>query len=213
MTDSKKPVAYLEGNEIYFDDEGDINDYIRQNGTPLYTHPASANVPEASKYVRADIHDEILEKQAKAAIAGMDAAKLAASKMEKEAKRFYAECNPQALESEREANAILTEYIAELGPQNAALAAHVDRLREAANYALAQWVVAEDGECEGYNKIADALAEMPTTSLARRDALNKVEGMDWVLAQSCNEENEGRLWRTRIVEPEIQRLRQQAEQC
>jgi hypothetical protein len=40
-TDSRKPVAYLEGNDIYFDDEGHINDYIRQNGTPLYTHPAS----------------------------------------------------------------------------------------------------------------------------------------------------------------------------
>ena len=67
-----------------------------------------------AKYVRADIHEEILEKQSKAAIAGMDAAKLAASKMEKEAKRLYAECNPQALESEREANAVLTDRVAEL---------------------------------------------------------------------------------------------------
>jgi hypothetical protein len=51
----------------------------------------------------------------------MDAAKLAASKMEQEAKRLYAECNPQALESEREANAILTEYIAELEQQRDAM--------------------------------------------------------------------------------------------
>jgi hypothetical protein len=75
MSNSRQPVAYLEGNEIYFDDEGHINDYIRQNGVPLYTHPASANA-----------------------------------------------------QSEREANAILTERIAELEQQErAAMAAYVAR--------------------------------------------------------------------------------------
>jgi hypothetical protein len=59
LHECRKPVAYLEGNEIYFDDEGHINDYIRQNGVPLYTHPASANAPDDAKYVRADIHDRL----------------------------------------------------------------------------------------------------------------------------------------------------------
>jgi hypothetical protein len=52
-TDSRKPIAYLEGNDIYFDDEGHINDYIRQNGVPLYTHPASAmSSKEIDEYQR-----------------------------------------------------------------------------------------------------------------------------------------------------------------
>ena len=46
-----EPVAYIEGNDVYFEGQGDINDYIRQNGEPLYTHPASAVVPD-DEYVR-----------------------------------------------------------------------------------------------------------------------------------------------------------------
>ena len=63
---------------------------------------------------------------------------------------------------------------------------------------------------EGLNQ-AIMESRLKGVSLTRRDALNKADGMEWVLAQSCNEENEGVMWRNKIVEPEIQRLRQQAE--
>ena len=49
--DSCEPVAYDMGDEIYGENSGDMNDYIRQNGRPLVyadTHPASA-VPEGWK--------------------------------------------------------------------------------------------------------------------------------------------------------------------
>lgn len=50
-----------------------------------------------------------LRRQAVAARMGMDAAKRAAAGMEERASRLYAESNPEALESERAANARLTE--------------------------------------------------------------------------------------------------------
>jgi hypothetical protein len=44
-----KAVAYLDGNDVYFEGQGDINDWIRQNGDPLYTHPASCSeIPNSS---------------------------------------------------------------------------------------------------------------------------------------------------------------------
>lgn len=69
---------------------------------------------EAVEYVRKDVHEAIIKRQANAAKTGMDAAKRHGSHMESEAKRLHAECNPEALESEREANAKLTELVAEL---------------------------------------------------------------------------------------------------
>jgi hypothetical protein len=72
---------------------------------------------EAVEYVRKDVHDAIIKRQASSARMGMNAAKQHGSHMEAEAKRLYAECSPQALESEREANAQLTERIAELEAQ------------------------------------------------------------------------------------------------
>ena len=42
-----EPEAYVMSEEIYWHDEPDINDHIRNYGTPLYTRPqASAAVPE-----------------------------------------------------------------------------------------------------------------------------------------------------------------------
>lgn len=69
---------------------------------------------EAVEYVRKDVHEAIIKRQANASKTGMDAAKKHGSHMESEAKRLHAECNPEALESEREANAKLTELVAEL---------------------------------------------------------------------------------------------------
>lgn len=69
---------------------------------------------EAVEYVRKDVHDAIIAKQARAASQGMDAAKKVAGSNMEQAKRLHAECNPRALESERAANALLTERIAQL---------------------------------------------------------------------------------------------------
>ncbi|WP_339119148.1 hypothetical protein [Halomonas sp. BMC6] len=69
---------------------------------------------EAVEYVRKDVHDAIIKRQAKEAQQGMDAAKAAAYTMEQNASRMYAQCSPEALESEREANAKLTALVAEL---------------------------------------------------------------------------------------------------
>lgn len=93
-----------------------------------------------------------------------------------------------------------------------ALVAHVETLSECLRD-MSKWQSHVDpAERQAALK---ALDSNPVISLARRDALNKAEAMDWVLAQSCNEENEGVMWRNKIVEPEIQRLRRQAEgtQC
>ncbi|MEL7966331.1 hypothetical protein AAG587_08140 [Vreelandella neptunia] len=106
--------------------------------------------------------------------------------------------------------------IAELEEREAALAAsleeHATLIRDLQQHHLAD----KKGRRESDRMIKRLFGishVSATASLARRDALNKAEGMDWVLAQSCNEENEGVMWRNKIVEPEIQRLRQQADQC
>jgi len=77
--------------------------------------PSYADDPdEAVKYVRADIHESALKRQGTAAKMGMDAAKKDACWREENAKRLLSESNPAALESERAANAELTEGIEHL---------------------------------------------------------------------------------------------------
>jgi len=71
----------------------------------------------------------LLARQAKAAQQGMDAVKSVASYELKQAKRLRAECSPEALESERAANALLTERVAELEGREQVLAAHVESIR------------------------------------------------------------------------------------
>lgn len=80
---------------------------------------------EAVEYLRKDVHDAIIAKQAKAAKQGMDAAKKVAGSELEQAKRLSAECSPEALESERAANALLTERIAELEAHTIKVAAAV----------------------------------------------------------------------------------------
>jgi hypothetical protein len=58
--------------------------------------------------------DAVLKRQAAAAVAGMNAATAISRGQVQQAHRLRAESNPEALESERQANAILTERIAEL---------------------------------------------------------------------------------------------------
>ena len=69
---------------------------------------------DAVAYIRADKHQEIIDRQAKAAKIGMDAAKRGAAIMERNAKKMRAESSPEALESERAANAMLTDRVEEL---------------------------------------------------------------------------------------------------
>lgn len=77
--------------------------------------PGEGMKPEdAVKYIRADKHQEIIDRQAKAAKMGMDAAKKSAEIMERNAKQMRAESSPEAIESERQANATLTDRVEEL---------------------------------------------------------------------------------------------------
>ncbi|MEC8917163.1 MAG: hypothetical protein VX796_06035 [Pseudomonadota bacterium] len=47
-------------------------------------------------------------------------------------------------------------------------------------------------------------------AVRRRDAGIMADAMDWVLAQAASEENEGVMWRTKIVAPRICELRKEA---
>lgn len=139
----------------------------------------------------------LLARQAKAAIRGMDASKAVASSNLEQAKRLHAESNPDALESERAANALLTERIAELEEREQVLAREASyhqqeidsllgRLRKTqterdvhmahsarVNEVLFKTFSAiEDGDESAlpYDEYRDAFNDAPTASLARRDA-------------------------------------------
>lgn len=69
--------------------------------------------------------ESAIAKQAKAAISGMDAAKAHAGSMLAAAEKARAESSPDALASERAANAALTEEVEQLQAENKELAAFV----------------------------------------------------------------------------------------
>ena len=83
-------------------------------------------------YDRAEV-DEVLKRQAAAAISGMNAATAISSGQVQQAHRLRAESNPEALESERRANAILTERVAELEMQLAEAKGHIETLDRSNN--------------------------------------------------------------------------------
>lgn len=120
----------------------------------------------------------LLARQAKAAQQGIDAAKAAAYAMEQNASRSYAECNPQALESERAANAALTELAAKLEQERDALTAHVERSKKAALDAIHYL---PGGEIKA--ELRDAYDDTPEFSLARRDLIKQAEVLE--LAESA----------------------------
>lgn len=164
---------------------------------------------EAVEYVRKDVHDAIIAKQANAAKRGMDAAKKVAGSELEQAKRLHAECDPQALESEREANAVLTEQIAELEQERDALAAHVERLAEARNIPRVDTLMS----------ILEIIDDAPATSLARRDLLKQAEALG-VLAERKQREAEAeddcslraqQAYAAVCAANESNKLRQQAE--
>jgi len=37
--EKQEPVAWMEGESIYWHEDNGLNEWIRKNGTPLYTHP------------------------------------------------------------------------------------------------------------------------------------------------------------------------------
>ena len=146
--------------------------------------PGAGMDPEdAVEYLRKDVHDALIDQQSKSAIHGMNAAKSAAHAMREEARRTFAECSPQALESEREANAQLTDRVAELEQERDELAAHVERLN---TILFDTFSAIEDGEYGSipYDAYRDAYNDAPTTSLARRDLLKQAEAMELLYDQS-----------------------------
>lgn len=131
-----------------------------------------------------------LTRQANAATLGMNAAKAVASSELEQAKRLHAESSPAALESEREANAVLTERGAELE-------AHVERLREAASIPrLDSWM-----------RILEIIDDAPATSLARRDVLKQAEALEEAAADTVPAMHKMKHW----LLSRANDLRQQAE--
>ena len=80
----------------------------------VYDSPDPDDRRKLTAYYLASEVDAVLKRQAAAAISGMDAAKTISSVQLQQAHRLRAESSPEALESERQANAILTERVAEL---------------------------------------------------------------------------------------------------
>lgn len=82
-----------------------------------------------------------LQKQAKAALHGMDAAKASATAMLKVATETQSQLNPELLNSERQANARLTE-------ENEKLQKQIEQLREALNRLLYSSGVVDSDELD-----------------------------------------------------------------
>lgn len=81
---------------------------------PCNVHETDAGMPEYCVFHDAAEVDTVLKRQASAAISGMNAATAISSGQLQQAHRLRAESSPESLESERQANAILTERVADL---------------------------------------------------------------------------------------------------
>ena len=131
---------------------------------------------EAVEYLRKDVHDAIIAKQANAAKQGIDAAKKGAGSELEQAKRLSAESSPAALESEREANARLTELVAQLEQERDALAVHVERLRNACQMAFQTPL--DEHYSKGVNvALHHAIESTGENNLTRRDLIKQAEGL------------------------------------
>lgn len=96
----------------------------------VYDSPDPDDRRQLTAYYLASEVDAVLKRQASAALAGMNAATAISSVQVQQAHRLRAESSPEALESERQANAILTERVAELEHQVATLTTSNTRLRQ-----------------------------------------------------------------------------------
>lgn len=144
---------------------------------------------ESVEYLRKDVHDAIIAKQAKAAKQGMDAAQAVARSNLEQAKRLHAECSPKALESEREDNSRLTELVAKLEQERDALAAErSDLIKELVPCQNVLHQLAQAGQCtpayadDAKQVLSRVTGSAPPTfddrslnvaSLARRDAAQR----------------------------------------
>lgn len=106
MTETPETIYLIPGEDV---DGAPCMVWCDDPAPDEYCDPA-----EAVKYVRADKHQEIIDRQAKAAKMGMDAAKKSAAIMERNAKQMRAESSPEVIESERAANAVLTDRVEQL---------------------------------------------------------------------------------------------------
>ncbi|PHS59675.1 MAG: hypothetical protein COB03_02205 [Alteromonas sp.] len=119
----------------------------------------------------------LLARQAKAAQQGMDAVKSVASYELKQAKRLRAECSPEALESERAANARLTELVTQLEQERDALAVYVERLRNACQMAFQTPL--DEHYSKGVNvALHHAIESTGENNLARRDLIKQAEALE-----------------------------------
>lgn len=120
--------------------------------------------------------EQSLKRQAKAAISGMDAAKAVASSNLEHATRLRAESSPETLESERAANALLTERVAELEEREQALAAQFVALQDAATDLI--HASSEEDAGDAMDRIGDCSEKQARDILSRRDALKQAEALE-----------------------------------
>jgi TolA-binding protein len=99
----------------------------------IYDSPDPDDRRKLTEIYLASEVDAVLKRQAAAAITGMNAATAISSAQVARARQLRAESNPEALESERRANAILTERVAELEMQLAEAKGHIETLDRSNN--------------------------------------------------------------------------------
>ena len=134
---------------------------------PLISLDVPEDIERWNRRGREQALERAIRRQANAARRGMNAAKEHGAHMEAKAERLHAECNPKALDSERAANAQLTEELERVEAERDTLAAHVERLTSVAD--KLSTVAPEYLD----HLAADAhlvLRDAPTTSLARLKA-------------------------------------------
>jgi predicted nuclease with TOPRIM domain len=162
---------------------------------------------EAVEYLRKDVHDAIIAKQAKAAKQGMDAAKKVAGSNLEQAKRLSAESSPAALESEREANARLTAELEKVQAERDALAAHLESLTSSwteLGYSMAD---GNDDAGQLWQALENLFASKSAASLARRDAFKQAEALEEAAADTVPAMHKMKHW----LLSRANDLRQQAE--
>lgn len=116
-------------------------------------------------YTIAEFRQEMRERSA-ATIRGMAAARRSGYEALAQAQRLRAECSPEALESEREANEQLTNENQKLLQERDSLAAQSDRFRRELEYFVCR---VEEGSIRSritYARYVSALSESPLPSLA-----------------------------------------------
>lgn len=138
--------------------------------------PIMAEDSEAGEYYAKAEVDEVLKRQASAALSGMDVAKAISSRQLQLARQARAESSPAALESERQANAKLTQELSLAEEGLANYAQENQRLRDCWAEALAN-VAARNQE------IATLRNDLTATRLELQSIQR--ERLTWAMACEC----------------------------